>query len=321
MQIPKKPLFCIVLAIFCGCAQAPKTVLKPKKLEIKKHLEEEKKESTTVENSSSTAEYYFGLAEYAYQEKRYKEAYEYYLNASFFDNNSQIIKQKLTLSIYRAIYSDKIFFSRWNKLRSSYFLNLDKNSSLDYLSGILNYLDGNYKIAASYLIKEVVYNENKTKPLFSFLLYTLHIAKMYEQELAIAQMANQSYPDNAKFANWYAYAMVINASQEYYPFAATLLEQCLEQEPDNHNFWDSMMWLYYKWGNQKKAYELAKELLKKEETLKEPEIVLHLGFVYLGQNLLKEAKEYFNLVLELDKGALANTARQQLKLLQTGEKK
>ncbi len=319
MRTPQTPLFYIIFAIFCGCAQAPQSLITPEILEISHPLEKE--EAATLESSTPTAEYYFGLAEYAYQEKKYKDAYEYYLNASFFDNKSQLIKQKLTLSIYRTIYSDKNFFFRWNKLRNSYFLSLDKNSSLDYLSGILNYLEGNYKIASHYLIKEVVDNDNKTKPLFSFLLYTLHLAKIYEQELAIAQMAHNRYPDNAKFANWYAYALVMNENQEYYPFATSLLEKCLEQEPENINYWDSMMWLYYKWGKQKKAYDLAKELLNKEATLKEPEIVLHLGHVYLMQGLHKEAKEYFNLVLKLDKGDLATEARQQLDLLQTGEKK
>ncbi len=319
MQPLKIFAFFTLLGVLGGCAQAPTVVVAPHKIELSQSLKVKADEK--VEGSAPTAEYYFGLGEYAYYEKKYKQAYEYYLNASFFEGQSQLINQKLTLVIYRIIYTDKDFFSRWNKLRNSYFLDLNKNSSLDFLSGVFNYLDGNYKIASHYLIKEVVDNRNQSKPLLSFLLSTLHKAKLYKQEMGVAQLANKRYPDDTKFRNWFAYSIVINEEKKFYPFAESLLESCLQQEPENIYFWDSMMWLYYKWGRQKEAYGVAKNKLTSEQVLKEAEILLHLGYVYLGQDKPTQAKRFFELVLKLPNPDLAEEAEEQLEILQTGEKK
>jgi len=319
MRILKPLLFFAILGLLAGCSGAPKVVIAPNKIELSPALAHKKDDK--VKGSEPTAEYYFGLGEYAYYEKKYKDAYEYYLNASFFDGQSELVNQKLILVIYRIIYTDKKFFARWNKLRNSYFLDLDKSSSLEFLSGIFNYLDGNYKIASHYLIKEVVDNGNKSKPLLNFLLFTLHRAKLYEQEMAVAQLANKSYPDDVKFRNWYAYSIVINQKQEYFSFAESLLEECVLQEPENIYYWDSMMWLYYKWGKQKDAYALAKSKFAGDQVSKEAEILLHLGYVYLGQAKPAEAKKFFKLVLKLKSAELSQEAQEQLELLQTGEKK
>ncbi len=306
MQFRKLFLSLGVVAIFFGCAQTPKTVISPNKIELSSAISR----SVDAESGGAapTAEYYFGLGEYAYYEKRYKDAYEYYLNASFFDGENQLINEKLTLVIYRIIYSDREYLQNWNRLRSSYFLDLDKNSSLDFLSGIFNFLDGNYRTASHYLIKEVENNKNRSKPFLSFLLFTLHKAGLYEQELAVAQLANQEYPDDAKFANWYAYSIVMNQKREFYPFAESLLKKSLAKEPKNVYYWDSMMWLYYKWDKQQKAFEIAKKSLADDSKLDDPEILLHLGYVYQKQGLPQQAKNYFEMVVSKDKGALAQEA-------------
>ncbi len=311
------------LSISCflmfACAQNQKGIVEPREIEVADSEMAIPELQQKADNLSHSAEYYFGLGEYSFYEDRYRDAYYFYLNASLFDNHSEMIEEKLVLSIFKTIYLDKDFFKNWNELSNLYSLPLNSKSSLNYLSGIFNYLDGNYTLAARYLVKDIVDDRDKSKGLYNFVLGLLHDVGMREQEIAIAQMAYNKYPDNLDFANWYAYTIVINDKTEYFPFAFSLLEKCVQGAPNNVYYWDSMVWLYYKWGKQEKAYELAKKYLVGEAVLQEAEMTLHLGFIYLGQGLLDESVEYFRKVLLLDKGEFAIQAEEELKNLLTGD--
>ena len=313
----KKICLSFVCVLLFACAQ--KGIVKPQKIKVSVDEVKIPELQEKAENLSHSAEYYFGLGEYSFYEGRYKDAYYFYLNASLFDNHSELIEQKLILSIFKTIYLDKNFFQKWNKVSSLYSLPLNSKSSLNYLSGIFNYLDDNYHLAARYLVRDIVSDGDKPKGLYNFVLALLHDVGMHDQEIAIAQQAYEKYPDNADFANWYAYSIVIDDRMEYFPFALSLLEKCVLEAPESIYYWDSMVWLYYKWGKQGKAYDLAKKKLVGEAISQEAEIILHLGYVYLGQGQLDEATEYFKKVLHLDKGRFAVQAEEELRNLETGD--
>jgi cytochrome c-type biogenesis protein CcmH/NrfG len=78
--------------------------------------------------------------------------------------------------------------------------------------------------------------------------------------------------DDSIYLNYYGYTLIdkdIDIKK-----GMKILENALNQQPDNTYYLDSLAWGYYKEGECKKAYELMEKVVA-QEGLKEPEIAEH----------------------------------------------
>jgi Tfp pilus assembly protein PilF len=89
-------------------------------------------------------------------------------------------------------------------------------------------------------------------------------------------------PNNAAVLNYYGY-MLANRGIRL-DEATTLIQQAVQQDPENGAYLDSLGWAYYKQNKLAEAEEYLQKAVEREGS--DPTILSHLGDVYLklGQN-------------------------------------
>jgi len=96
--------------------------------------------------------------------------------------------------------------------------------------------------------------------------------KMIEKVVKTFDKALAQGVDDSIYLNYYGYTLIdkdIDIKK-----GMKILENALNQQPDNTYYLDSLAWGYYKEGECKKAYELMEKVVA-QEGLKEPEIAEH----------------------------------------------
>ena len=96
--------------------------------------------------------------------------------------------------------------------------------------------------------------------------------KMIEKVVKTFDKALAQGVDDSIYLNYYGYTLIdkdIDIKK-----GMKILENALNQQPDNTYYLDSLAWGYYKEGECKKAHELMEKVVA-QEGLKEPEIAEH----------------------------------------------
>jgi tetratricopeptide (TPR) repeat protein len=100
--------------------------------------------------------------------------------------------------------------------------------------------------------------------------------KMIEKVVKTFDKALAQGVDDSIYLNYYGYTLIdkdIDVKK-----GMKILQNALNQQPDNTYYLDSLAWGYYKEGECKKAYELMEKVIA-QEGLKEPEIVQHWDMI------------------------------------------
>lgn len=114
--------------------------------------------------------------------------------------------------------------------------------------------------------------------------------EVYENILSLA-------PDNAMALNNYSYSLAQRSIR--LDEALHMVEQALEEEPENGSYLDTIGWVYYQIGD----YEMALKYITKSVEVRDSsaEVWEHLGNVYEKLEDLDRARKYWQKALDLDK--------------------
>jgi len=289
----KNYLFALILLVLSCAVKETVRIKEPIRIPAEFNIVLKEAEKTTP--STSEAQYHYGLGQYAYSNKDYKKAYQYFWQALRYDPKNSKIEEKLRSSI-SVLLSDDDKFLNLQILSQRFSLEIE-SLSIDYLLAIYSLLDGESSLIVDYLLRQVVENETQDEGIYEFLLYLLNAQEQYIKELTVAQMACKKFKGNPLFMNWYAYSIISNSEVSYYPYAKELLQKCLDITPNSIYYWDSLAWLYYNWGKNSLAYDIVQSRLFEFEDI--DEVAYHVGKICLAMDKTQEALKYFTIVTEI----------------------
>ena len=152
--------------------------------------------------------------------------------------------------------------------------------------------------------------QNESINAYLFYSSILEKEKKIEKAIDVLQIANKKYPHNSKVLNGLGYMMTENDIK--LDIAEKYLLEATKLDSTSANVWDSLMWLYYKKGDFKKALETFPP--DKLDKITNSTIAYHLGEIYFKLGRISDAKYYFNLAINLgtEKDAV-NNAKNRLK--------
>ena len=129
----------------------------------------------------------------------------------------------------------------------------------------------------------------------------LELARTYEEEgepeeaLARVKRLYSSDTEDPVLKNYYGYLLALNGDR--LNFAERLLNQALEQDPDNGYYLDSLGWIKYKQGEYQRALELLLDASRAVND--DPKIWEHLGDTYVKLEAMDEARQAYRKSIEL----------------------
>ncbi|MCG8343018.1 MAG: tetratricopeptide repeat protein [Chlorobiales bacterium] len=171
---------------------------------------------------------------------------------------------------------------------------------LDVFEGYALFRSGAYLKSVKVLEKVDNYEKHESP---SWLLVQAHITramaydKLQEQLKSIGAYRDVLGidPENALALNNLAYLYAERG--ENLEEAMKYAKQAVDAEPDNPVFLDTLGWLYYKFGEYRKAREIIEKALSMEPD--EPEIYKHLVEIYRALGESDKVKEYIDKADEL----------------------
>jgi tetratricopeptide (TPR) repeat protein len=194
------------------------------------------------------------------------------------------------LSVYQALYENDKDEEYLDKIIKAYAFKGDIDGAIAFLEknqAALKTLYQLYKSKKAFdkalkLAKEFYKKENDPKWLAEIAILTYEKAKdkndkaMIEKVVKTFDKALSLGVDDSIYLNYYGYTLIdkdIDVKK-----GMKILQNALDQQPDNTYYLDSLAWGYYKEKECKKAYELMKRVVD-QEGLKEPEIVQHWDMI------------------------------------------
>ncbi len=115
---------------------------------------------------------------------------------------------------------------------------------------------------------------------YSFVIMNLHREDEQSLLLQTLSKAVQFFPNEALFLNDLGYTLLEQSSE--YQEAARYIEKAYELQPGDPSITDSMAWLRYKQGEYSAALEYAQKIKEYEDGSTSPEVLYHLGMIYLA---------------------------------------
>jgi len=116
----------------------------------------------------------------------------------------------------------------------------------------------------------------------------------------ILRLAVQAYPTRALYLNNLGYFLIKDPAR--LDEAEQLIQKALDYEPEQASFLDSMAWLLYSKGDFAAAANYITKLkqnMTPEEEL-HPEVLYHIGMIYLAQGKREAAEECMNAITDPD---------------------
>ena len=233
----------------------------------------------------------------------------YYLEASIFESNKQIVK---AFETYRLIPTESEFYlSSQLKISELHILRKEYHRALQVINDLINSKHTTWDL---YIVASNIYDQLKQYDKASEIVntgYVRHPSKVkllflrgvYEEKAQLVDTCISTMLEviekDPEYSNAYNYLGYLYAEMgTNLEDAEQLILTALDLKPDDGYFLDSLGWVYYKQGKYEEALEV---LLKSEEKLPEESIVLeHLADTYIKVFQNDKAIEYYKKALKGD---------------------